>query len=400
MKACGVVVEYNPFHNGHHLHVTQSRKVTDCDVIIAVMSGNFLQRGEPALCPKQERAEMALRSGVDIVFELPYHFAVQHASIFAEGAVKLLDGAGCDSICFGSENGKIEPFTHQLKLETEHQEDLQHTIREQTKLGKSYPAAAAESYRLLFSHSSDLDLSKPNNMLGYQYITAVDRFSNMIPYTIQRTASDYHDESLHKSFISSATSIRKKIFEDGLQEIVHHVPESSYAVMEDFTKDGQFLNWNHFWPYLQHMLTTSSPLALRAYYEVEEGIEYRLIDAAMTSTCFESFMQQVKTKRYTWTRIQRMLTHLITKTTKEDIQQNTHPTYLRMLGMTAKGREYLNKYKKDFPLPIISNLNQQHKDLCAIDIRASKAYAMGFSDSAKRKEMLAKDFTAPPVIIQ
>lgn len=400
MRACGVVVEYNPFHNGHHLHAVQSRKVTDCDVVIAVMSGNFLQRGEPALCPKQDRAEMALRSGVDIVFELPYHFAVQHASIFAEGAVKCLDAAGCDSICFGSENGRIEPFIHQLNLENKHQEDLQYTIREQMKLGKSYPAAAAESYRLLFSHSSELDLARPNNMLGYQYITAVHRYSNMKPYTIKRTSSDYHDESLHKSFISSATSIRKKIFQDGLQEIVRHVPHSSYTVMEDFTEDGQFLNWNHFWPYLQHMLVTSSPSTLKAYYEVEEGIEYRLIDAAMRSTCFESFMQAVKTKRYTWTRIQRMLTHLITKTTKEEIQQNTQPAYLRMLGMTAKGKEYLNKYKKDFTLPVISNLNQQHQDLCAIDIRASKTYAMGFSDPAKRKIMLTRDFTAPPVIIK
>ncbi|MDZ5711549.1 nucleotidyltransferase [Jeotgalibacillus haloalkalitolerans] len=401
MRACGLVVEYNPFHNGHELHATQSRAVTDCDVVIAVMSGNFLQRGEPALCPKHERAEMALRSGVDIVFELPYHFAVQHATIFAEGAVKLLNAAGCDSFCFGSENGQIEPFLNQLELEKAHHDKLQQTIREQMKLGKSYPAAAAEGYRLLFNQGSGLDLSKPNNMLGYQYITAADKFTNMKPFTIRRTSSDYHDEALHQSYISSATSIRKKIFEEGMHGVLQHVPESSYQIMEKYTQNhGQLMNWNHFWPFLQHMLITSSPSAIKTYYEVEEGIEYRLIDAAMTSTSYEAFMQQVKTKRYTWTRIQRMLTHLITKTQKEEIQQNTSPAYLRMLGMTAKGREYMNTYKKDSTLPVISNLNQQHHELCAIDIRASKAYAMGFSNPVKRKEMLSRDFTAPPVMIK
>ncbi|MFB1081216.1 nucleotidyltransferase [Jeotgalibacillus sp. JSM ZJ347] len=401
MKACGVVVEYNPFHNGHLLHAEQSRTITQSDVVIAVMSGNFLQRGEPALLPKKERAEMALRSGVDIVFELPYHFAVQHASIFAEGAVKLLDAAGCSSICFGSENGQIDPFISQLKLEQAHYDELQRTICNQMKLGKSYPAAAADSYGILFEHSSGLDLSQPNNMLGYQYITAVEKHSQMQPYTIQRKSSDYHDESLHESFISSATSIRKKIFEEGMQEISQHVPQSSYEVMEKYrSENGQLMNWDCYWSYLQHMLATSSPSSLQMYYEVEEGIEYRLIEAALTSLTFHEFMHKVKTKRYTWTRIQRILTHLITKTTKEDIHKHHSPEYLRMLGMTAKGREYLNTHKKEFPLPLISNLNQQHHELCSIDIRAGKAYAFGFSDPHKRKEMITRDFKVSPVIMK
>ncbi|AJD90893.1 hypothetical protein JMA_15760 [Jeotgalibacillus malaysiensis] len=398
MRACGVVVEYNPFHNGHHLHVKQSRKESGRDVVIAVMSGNFLQRGEPALCPKRERAEMALCGGVDIVFELPYHFAVQHASIFAEGAVKLLDAAGCDSFCFGSESGQIEPFINQLVLEKKDFKQLQQTIHEQMQLGNSYPAAAAESYRLLFGDASGLDLSKPNNMLGYQYIRAADQFSDMTPYTIQRISSDYHDQSLDQSFISSATSIRKKIFEENLEAVSGHLPKDSCRVLSKFSQDSHFLNWEHFWPYLQHMLITSSPQELQTYYEVEEGIEYRLIEAALKSPSFDTFMQHVKTKRYTWTRIQRMLTHLITRTTREEIKQHKEPEYLRLLGMSRKGREYLSRYKKDFKLPVISNLNQQHHDLCAIDIRASKSYAMGFSDPLKRINMLTKDFTAPPVI--
>ncbi|TFE00250.1 nucleotidyltransferase [Jeotgalibacillus salarius] len=401
MKACGIVVEYNPFHNGHQLHADQSRTVTNSEIVIAVMSGNFLQRGEPALLPKQERAEMALRSGVDIVFELPYQFAVQHASIFAEGAVKLLDAAGCSSICFGSENGKIEPFIQQLQLEKDQRPELQHKIREQMKLGKSYPAAAAESYKQLFEDQSQLDLAKPNNMLGYQYITAVDVFSDKIkPYTIQRTSSQYHDESLNHSFISSATSIRKKIFEDGVESVKNHVPESTYSVLDKYLGNhGQLLNWSSYWSYIQHILLTNSPSSLERIYEMEEGIQYRLIEAALDSRNFGEFMHKVKTKRYTWTRIQRILTHLLTTTTKEEMQSNHSPAYLRMLGMNAKGREYLNLYKNDFTLPIISNLNRNHHEQCAIDIRAGRAYAMGYSNPIKRQEMIVKDFKSAPVII-
>ncbi|KIL50364.1 hypothetical protein KP77_17390 [Jeotgalibacillus alimentarius] len=400
MRACGIVVEYNPFHNGHLIHAQQSRQKTDSELVIAVMSGNFLQRGEPAILPKQERAEMALRSGVDIVFELPYHFAVQHASIFAEGAVKLLHAAGCSSICFGSENGRIKPFLDQLQLEKEYHDVLQETIREQMKLGRSYPSAAAESYRQLFEHKAGLDLSRPNNMLGYQYVKAADlNASSMSPYTIKRTASEYHDESLHETYISSATSIRKKMFEEGLSEVKKHVPEATFLMTESYINDGgQLMNWERYWPFIQHTLLTSSPQSLNNIYEMEEGIEYRLIAAAASSS-FHEFMHQVKTKRYTWTRIQRILTHLLTKTLKTDVQQNSSPSYLRMLGMTGKGREYLNMHKADFALPVISKLSRKHEELCAIDIRASKTYAMGFSDPVYRQKMISRDFTAPPVIL-
>lgn len=214
MKATGVVVEYNPFHNGHLHHVTEARNRTDADIIIAVMSGNFLQRGEPAFVDKRTRAKMALENHVDIVFELPYAFATAHAPEFARGAITLLDAAHCDAYCFGSEDGDIQAFERALDLIERAGQDYEQTVKTAVKQGVSYPQALNEAYRqtvrLSDSGESVVDLTKPNNILGYQYMEAARTLgSSMKAVTIPRIIAGYHDKAVVGNSIASATGIRK-----------------------------------------------------------------------------------------------------------------------------------------------------------------------------------------------
>ncbi|MEW9501412.1 nucleotidyltransferase [Jeotgalibacillus marinus] len=401
MKATGIVVEYNPFHNGHLLHATESRKITGNDVLIAVMSGPFLQRGEPALVSKWERTRMALSAGVDVVIELPYAFATQHASNFALGAVTLLDAIGCEALCFGSEDGKEDTFIERIHWKNNNQDALDSQIKEFMKKGYSYPSSVAKSYEHLTTGLQALDLSQPNNMLGLQYVEAIKKQARTIkPYTILRKSSGYHEATLHTGKISSATSIRKAIFDGSLEKIKEHVPTSTYLQLQQYINTyHQFHQWENYWQLLQHLLITHSPLELREIYEIEEGIEYRLIEHARTSTSFHSFMKKVKTKRYTWTRIQRMLIHVLTHTKKEEIIDNPTPTYLRLLGMTQRGRAYLNAQKKNFSLPLISKVGRTEDPLLSTDLRAGFVYAMGIQNTSLQQQLMQADYTNPPIIL-
>src|SRR4051812_18291343 len=174
MKAVGIIVEYNPFHHGHAYHIKKAKETTGADLVIAAMSGNFLQRGEPALVSKWTRTEMALNGGVDLVFELPYSFAVQKADTFAKGAVSMLIAAGCDSICFGSESGNIEDFYHTYHFLKKHQLQYNHAIRQYMDQGNSYPKALSLAFQSLESTENIIDLSMPNNILGFQYVKAAE----------------------------------------------------------------------------------------------------------------------------------------------------------------------------------------------------------------------------------
>ncbi|WP_167578550.1 nucleotidyltransferase [Jeotgalibacillus proteolyticus] len=401
MKAAGIVVEYNPFHNGHLLHVNETKKVTGADIVIAVMSGPFLQRGEPALVSKWARTKMALASGVDIVIELPFCFAVQHATHFASGAVRLLDAIGCDTLCFGSEDGTVAPFINMVAWKNNNEQLLNEKIKQLSKDGLSYPTATAKSYDLLADNQgSALDLSQPNNMLGFQYIEAIHKYApGITPFTIKRQASGYHQAELHQEKISSATSIRKAIYEDGITSVSGHVPPETYSgLLQYYNHVKQYHSWEDYWALLQYSILSQSPEELRTYYEMEEGIEYRLIDAARKADSFTSFMEAVKTKRYTWTRLQRIFTHLINHTKKEDFSGNTAPAYLRLLGMSQPGRSYLQRRKKEFGLPLISRVGRNDEQLLSMDLKAGRVYAMGVTNKAARSSLLLADYTNPPII--
>lgn len=402
MQAVGVVVEYNPFHNGHYYHIEQSRKNTGADVVIAVMSGNFLQRGEPALVDKWHRTKMALLSGVDIVIELPYIFSTANAPIFAQGAIQLLSAIGCHSFSFGSEDGTITPFINTVHLIQQNEEEYNNLIKQLVQTGMSYPQSLYKAYEKLQLKEPKkyIDLSKPNNILGFHYVDAQIRFNlPIVPTTVKRIEAGYHDDIKDSSTIASATGIRKALFErNTMVEIENFVPTNTYGILQNWKEQYcSFINWETFWPFLRFTILRYSHEQLTAFADVSEGIEYALIKYAKESDSFAQFMGKIKSKRYTWTRLQRMLTHILTGITKKELFAEKNPSYIRLLGMTQKGQQYLSLNKKHFTLPLISRVASLKDPILLLDIRASFIYGEGVKLISNKK--IDGDYKTPPIRI-
>ncbi|MEH7386831.1 nucleotidyltransferase [Bacillus sp. JJ1521] len=403
MKAVGVIVEYNPFHNGHKYHLDETKRKTNADCTIAVMSGNFLQRGEPALVSKWVRTRMALEAGVDIVIELPYAFATQKAQNFANGAISLLSTLHCEVVCFGSENGTIDDFLSTVEFLKNNQLTYDQTTRQYLKEGYSYPKATSLAYSSLSNHDTYVDLSKPNNILGYHYVKAIhDQNSTIKAETITRTSAGYHDETFSHESIASATSIRKTLFsaEKNIEEIKNYLPPSTSKWLSSYLDENQlFHRWEDYFTLLKYKLLTSTPFELANIYEAEEGIENRLLTYISEATSFQDFMEKIKTKRYTWTRLQRLCVHILTNTTKEQlkpINENPVATYIRLLGMSQKGQNYLNHVKKDIELPILSKATGFSDELFTLDWKAAQTYLAVFPEPLRSK-LLRQEYATPPI---
>ncbi|MBD1379910.1 nucleotidyltransferase [Metabacillus arenae] len=399
MKAVGIVVEYNPFHNGHLYHLQQSKETAGADIAIAVMSGNFLQRGEPALVSKWSRTKMALQGGVDIVVELPYAFATQKAETFANGAVSILEALHCDSLCFGSESGSTESFHEVIDFLESNQEEYDRFVKEYLKKGYSYPKATSLAFHQLSGSEQLVDLSKPNNILGVQYVKAIkDQKAAMVPKTIQRISADYHDEEFSSQSIASATSIRKSIFTNKeTNELKPFVPNTTWIHLNQYLYDyNQFHHWETYFPYLKYTILTMSKEELRGIYEMEEGLENRIFSNILHSPSFQAFMTSIKTKRYTWTRLQRLAVHILTRTTKNQMNDVIQASYIRLLGLSKGGQKYLNQMKKTVPIPIVSKLSSFEDPLITLDIKAAYAYSMAYNEPVTSAE-IKNEFSIPPI---
>ncbi|MFT8320349.1 MAG: nucleotidyltransferase [Bacillus sp. (in: firmicutes)] len=400
MKTVGVIVEYNPFHNGHFYHIQKAKEQTQADIVIAIMSGPFLQRGEPAIVSKWHRAEMALSNGVDLVIELPYAFATQHAETFAKGAVSLLHSLQCDALCFGSESGNIQAFIDTYELLENNKTAYNDFLKFFLEDGNSYPKAASLAFQAI-AKEEYLDLTKPNNILGFQYVKAVLSNSfNMQLHTIARNQADYHDQHFHSDDIASATSIRKELVgsNSSMETILSFVPAATAKLLSDYRENyGSYHQWENYWSYLKYRLLQISKEDLSEIYEVEEGLENRLLASVKKATSLDQFLTEVKTKRYTWTRLQRVCLHILTNTKKSDMLKQLEPTYLRLLGSSKPGRLYLKEKKKEFLLPLISKLSAFHDDQIELDIKASTIYSLGvpFSYQHKLEEL---EYCQPPIM--
>ncbi|MFE7064384.1 nucleotidyltransferase [Sutcliffiella sp. NPDC057660] len=403
MKSLGVIVEYNPFHNGHKFHLEQSKKATGAEVVIAVMSGQFLQRGEPALVSKWTRTKMALINGIDIVVELPYAFATQKAEVFASGSISILSGMHCDTVCFGSEQGNIHDFERTLAIMDSKKEDYNLRVQSYSQEGYSFPKASSMAFSEITKNERVLDLTQPNNILGYHYVKAIrEQNSPLKAFTIERTNAGYHDPDFNATNIASATSIRKALFNHGsqIENVQQYVPEGTYQFLAHYQlQAGGFHRWEDYFPFLKYRILCSTPSELADIYEVEEGLEHRLQQTMKESHTFEEFMTKLKTKRYTWTRLQRMCTHLLTNTKKEMMQRITSQKkseYIRLLGMSKKGQSYLKHIKKDTDLPLLSKVTALESMMLNMDIRATCTYAMKFPEPA-RSEWMQLEYSKPPV---
>ncbi|MGO2083354.1 nucleotidyltransferase [Vagococcus sp.] len=373
MKSCGLIVEYNPFHLGHAYHIQQARKKSQADVIVAVMSGNFLQRGEPACLDKWRRTEMALASGIDLVVELPFASAVQSADYFASGGIKLLHALGVDSLCFGTDQTETMDYAAFGKFHVSQEARINQRFQELEQQNASYPERMTTIYRELLPEWT-LDFSSPNHILGMAYAKENARFDEpMILYPIARKGSTYHEVELKNQEFTSATAIRQALVRGELPTIQSFVPQTSYRLLEN----TPITQWSDFWPLLQYRLLTSSILELSQIHQVSEGLEYRLKEMSKKATSFEHLVELLKSKRYTWTRIQRLLTYVLLNISKKEMLEANASSYLRVLGFNEKGRSYLKQQKPKVSSPLITNINRKNEKRLSLDIKAGLVYQLG-----------------------
>ncbi|QCS52156.1 nucleotidyltransferase [Priestia flexa] len=402
MQAVGIIVEYNPFHNGHHYHLQSAKEETNADCVIAVMSGHFLQRGEPAVVSKWARTKMALKAGADLVIELPYAFSTQQADTFANGAVAILEHLKASYVCFGSEHGNTQSFLKFSRLLKEHEHAIDEHVQSYLKVGNSYPKALSLAMKNITNEQIGLNIEQPNNILGVSYVKAIEKqHASIKPHTITRIQSHYHDKMLSETEITSATSIRHALFQDiiDVKDLSRYMPNPVIQGLKDYqTQIGFLHNWELYFPFLKYQLMTHSPESLQAIYEIEEGIEYRLLNAIKEALSFEDFLSKVKTKRYTRTRLQRMCVHILTNTKKNELSKSPSTAYIRLLGISQIGRLYMKQIKKDVSVPIVSTVSQcKHVDL-SLDIKATNIYSSPLQEPI-RSQFLKQEYTQPPIMI-
>lgn len=372
MRATGIVVEYNPFHNGHKLHLMEAKK--SGDLVIAVMSGNFLQRGEPAIYDKWTRANMALKNGVDLVVELPVFYSAQAAEIFSHGAVDILDKLGAKSLVFGSESSDLEKLKKIAYLQIDEKELLDEKIKEKMGEGISYPNAINSVIEELLGEKGIL---KPNDILGVEYIKAIRKLgSSMEASLIERKAVGYHDKEIIDE-ITSATSIREMVKENRIEEIKRVMPPESFDIL------GTPTYLEKFYPLLRYEILNNYD-ELKFIADMEVGLDNRVFEMAVKYSDFYEFYNNLMTKRYTNGRIQRVLIHILLKIDKKIIDETkVGITYVKILGFSQRGSRYLKEKKEELrikPLSGLKNvsliLDERERELLNFEIKCDRIYGI------------------------
>ncbi len=363
MKVCGIVAEYNPFHNGHAYHIAKTKEQLNIDIIIAVMSGNFVQRGEPAVIDKWQRAKCAVENEIDIVVELPYLYATQSAKQFATGATHLLNLAQVDYLSFGSESN-----------------DLARLLAIANDIN---PPTATKQESLITAYNKQYGEHSPNDILGINYLRGI-KDSGIKPILIKRSNA-YHQTTLSGE-ISSASAIRKALELD---------IDYSQATPMRLNNNHQLKNY---WPLIRTTLLCSAPEELNKYLLMDEGIENLLISNAKNCIDFNTFINKSTTKRYTTSRIKRTLLQMLMHIEKQQADQYELPNYLRLLAFNAKGADYL-RYLQDEGVEVISRFGSLPQDEMIITQRAAALYAY-VNDDEEANAFITIDERQPPIYVK
>lgn len=382
MKTYGIVAEFNPFHNGHEYLIEQGKK-DGAEKTVCVMSGNFVQRGEPAVCSKWRRAEMALKCGADLVLELPVSWAVSSAERFAYGAVSLLNSMGCvDNLLFGCENADADSLflAASLCLSEEYSGALKKFLSD----GLSFPSAREKAVLSLSDKRTAEILKTPNNILAVEYCKAILRLnSSMEPFCVNRTGVGHDSENLSEAF-ASASAIRKMLSSD-FEKSTDFMPEKAFELLKKANDEGRVLkNFNNLDLPLISMLRRADVNEISLVPDVSEGLEYKIKEAAKTGTSFGEIADLIKSKRYTHSRLRRILLLFYLGIYSEDLIKS--PPYIRVLGFNSKGRELLAQMKKTASLPVIMRYNDigklsgQCKSVFDTESRAVDMYNTLFDD--------------------
>ena len=382
MKIVGLIAEYNPFHNGHLYHIERAKEITGADSAIVVMSGNYVQRGAPAIMPKHLRAEVALEAGADIIFELPVCYACASAEYFAAGAVSLFEQLNCvDSVCFGSECGDYGLLERIARVAADEPEEYRTLLSEGLKKGMSFPRARqAALTEYLRDDSLDIVLEQPNNILGIEYIKALyQKKSPIHSYTIKRMVSGYHDTELTGTY-SSASAIRKLLsyashsvsmeqegmfdepsISEALTRLEDMVPPSCIRTLEDTHRSRYPIYANDLSLPLKYQLLKETYTSLAEYLDISEDLANRILNHTNDFVTFDQFCDLLKTRDVTYSRLSRSLLHILLGIKKKDLltfREEGCCQYARILGFRKDAKRLLSYIKKHSDVPLITKLTQ------------------------------------------
>ena len=412
MKIAGIITEYNPFHNGHVEHIKKTKKITNSSHIVSVMSGSFVQRGEPAIVDKWTRAKTAIENGVDLVIELPVVYSTQSAELFSYGAISILDSLNIiDSVVFGSESGDIDKLTDISNILSEETALFKKDLKSCLKEGKSYAVSRsiAIEKELLRKNKLDYEIKSlvrgSNNILGIEYLKALNKLdSKIIPSTYKRIGAYY--KSIEKDGnIASATGIRNIIKDKNFKSLKSLMPESSYINLLSFkNKYGKFNSLDSYSKIISYILTITKKSELIKIFDMEKGLENRILENSKEHLNIDNLISAISSKRYPKTRISRILIHLLLRLTKEEILYifSQKPKYIRILASNKKGFEIINSIKNNSEIEIINkfsdvnrNIDRISKKILSFEQTATDLYFLGLDLPKPLKGM---DYLTSPYI--
>lgn len=376
MRILGIVAEYNPFHKGHLYHLKQAQEIIKPDITIVVMSGSFVQRGEVAIVDKWIRSQIAVECGVDLVVELPTVYTLESADYFAKSSIALLHLLGVTDIVFGSETGDIPQFIDIAHTIKNHNKEYNTLVKEAMQKGLRYPDACNQALSTLMHK----EVRTPNDLLGLAYTKEV--IFNNYPiqlHAIKRT-SNYHSETIET--FASATALRKALKEN--KDVSDQLPGYIYY------KDRTILDMNAFFPYLKYNILMNDQLA--NIHLVDEGIENLLKASIQKAKTINELIDLLSSKRYTRSRIARMLSHILLSNTKDEVIRAMHFSQIRPLAFSKEGAHYLRQIKKSCPLPITTKILDKKDPMYHIETKATNL--IGLVD----QELVEKEKKSIPYI--
>ena len=376
MKVIGIIAEYNPFHLGHLYQINKIKELYKDSIIIAIISTNFTQRGDISVLNKWDKTKICLEHNIDLVIELPTLYATQSSDIFAASALKILNQFKIDTLVFGSETDNIDML---YKLANTQLNDSQYDklVKKYISIGINYPTAMSKALTEL----TNIIIEKPNDLLGLSYVKEIIKNKYPItPISIKRS-NDYHGKTI-KNNIISANLIRKLLQEQ--TDITPYVPEITKAHLYNN------ISINSAFDLLKYKIINETN-ELNKYLTVDEGIENRIIKYINNSNTWQELVMNIKTKRYTYNKINRMLIHILLGIKKE---YNTKEIYLRVLGFNQTGRKYLNKIKKVVEQPIYIGYKPKHSTIFDIEYKSTCIYSLLIKDPS----LIEKEYKNKPII--
>lgn len=377
MEIIGIVAEYNPFHNGHLYQIQKIKEKYPDSILVAVVSSTFTQRGTVSILNKWTKTKIALDNHIDIVIELPFVYATQSSDIFAKGAVALLNKLKVTRIIFGTERDNLNELSLSADIQLNNKE-YHKLVKLYLSKGLNYPTATNKALEDLTGQV----VTTPNDLLALSYIKEIKSNNYQIKYENIKRTSSYHGTEINNN-ITSASNIRKLYQENkDIDNLIPYSKEQLYKV-----------DMNKFLPLLKYQIFLNQD-NLNKYQTVDEGIEGRIIKYITKSSTYEELINNIKTKRYTYNKISRMLLHILISFTKEEAQ-NINIDYIRLLGFSSNGKHYLNKIKKELDVPLITGYKKNISKVLDIELRTTKIYTLIIGN-----EILLEEYRNKPIIVQ